>query len=81
MDTSGKITSLDDCTIVIVDCTAWQGIEYKYQLVDDGLIIDQDFEWSWVASELDGFTVSQPKHAVFKFQDPVVAGFYRLKWS
>ena len=81
MDTSEKITSQDDHTIVIVDCSAWQGIEYKYQLVDDGLVVDQDFEWTWVASEYDGFTKSQLRHAIFKFRDPVVAGFYRLKWS
>jgi hypothetical protein len=51
------------------------------QLVQDGLIMHEDFEWEYHPPHWDGFTQERPKHTVFSFQNPALATFYQLKWQ
>ena len=66
--------------VVLLDIGALEAMARKYQLREDGLVIDQDFVWYYKKAEYDGFTMNQPRQAVFAFRDPAVASFYRLKW-
>jgi hypothetical protein len=56
----------------------WQ---LKDQLIRDGLIMHEDFEWAYHPSQWDGFTKEHPNHTVFSFRDPALATFYQLKWA
>ena len=66
--------------IVLSGCYPMEAVTRKQQLIEDGLIIDQDFCWAYRASEYDGFTTHRDRLAVFLFRDPAMASFYRLKW-
>ncbi len=66
--------------IVLLGCLPMDAVIKKHDLISDGLILDEDFCWAYRSSEYDGFTMNRDRHAVFAFRDPVVAGFYRLKW-
>lgn len=66
--------------VVLPGCYPTEALTYKQQLVDDGLLLDQDFVWAYRASEYDGFTMNRDRHAVFAFRDAAIASFYRLKW-
>ena len=57
-----------------------RAIEMKDQLVQDGLIMHEDFEWEYHPQRWDGFTTERPKHTVFNFQNPAMATFYQLRW-
>jgi hypothetical protein len=66
--------------IVLIGYWPTDAMVRKQQLIDAGLVQDQDFVWAYRASEYDGFTMNRDRHAVFAFRDPAVASFYRLKW-
>ena len=56
-------------------------IDLKNQLLQAGLVIEQDFEWAWITAEynnVEGWT--RQKHAEFRFRDPALSTFYQLKW-
>jgi hypothetical protein len=67
--------------VVIEDTTASDAIELKYLLVADGLILDQDFTWTFRQSRYDGFSMGRPSHTAFAFRNESLATFYRLKWT
>jgi hypothetical protein len=56
-------------------------LEFKAQLVRDGLVMHEDFEWEYHPSQWDGFTHERSKQTVFGFRDPALATFYQLKWA
>ena len=66
--------------VVLAGCYPTEALDHKQQLIEAGLMQDQDFVWAYRASEYDGFTMNRDRHAVFAFRDPAVASFYRLKW-
>lgn len=66
--------------IVLLDIGAMETMSRKYELVMDGLRMDEDFIWYYKQSEYDGFTLNQPRQAVFLFRDAAMASFYKLKW-
>ena len=67
--------------IVLAGCYPVEAMTRKNELIDAGLVLDQDFCWAYRASEYDGFTMNRDRHAVFVFRDPAMASFYRLKWA
>ena len=68
-------------TIRVHNIEVYDAIDLKYQLMQAGLVLDQDFEWAWITAEYDQFTGwTRQKHAEFKFRDPALATFYQLKW-
>ena len=66
--------------VVLMDIGAIEAMGHKYELAADGLKINEDFVWYYKKAEYDGFTMNQPRQAVFAFRDAAVASFYRLKW-
>ena len=69
-------------TVRIYSIEVVDAIDLKNRLIQDGLILDQDFEWSWITADyndVEGWI--RHKHAEFQFQDPALATFYRLKWA
>ena len=67
--------------VILRDITLIEIFQLKDQLIRDGLIMNEDFEWAYHPSQWDGFTQERPKHTVFSFRDPALATFYQLKWS
>ena len=70
--------------IVIQHINVVHAIDLKNQLLDSGLVMNQDFEWEYHHTEYDVSDSSHgviPKHTVFRFQDEKLATFYQLKWS
>lgn len=71
-----------DHMVVIKHITPNDAIDRKNQLLKDGLVIDQDFVWEYqqASYDNDGFSAVSPKQVTFKFIDPSLATFYKLKW-
>ena len=68
-------------TVRVYNIAVFDALDLKDQLIKDGLVNDQDFEWAWITADYDtiqGWT--RQKHAEFRFRDPAVATFYQLKW-
>jgi hypothetical protein len=46
----------------------YDALDLKNRLIQDGLIMDQDFKWAWITAEyndVEGWT--RQKHAEFEF--------------
>jgi hypothetical protein len=45
--------------------------------------MDQDFEWEYQQAKYDNFSYEAvtPNHVTFRFRDPTLATFYKLKWT
>lgn len=58
-------------------------LEFKRELLLAGLIMDQDFEWEYQQAKYDNFSYEAvtPNHVTFRFRDPTLATFYKLKWT
>jgi hypothetical protein len=56
----------------VQNATADDSIRFKNQLIRDGLIQGQDFEWAWLP---------MVSTAHFDFVNPALATFYQLKWA
>ena len=67
--------------VVITDIEPIEALWLKDQLIQDGLVIDIDFEWEYRPTYSDGFSGEERHHARFSFRDPALATFYQLKWS
>ena len=67
--------------VILRDIESFKAIWLKDQLVQDGLVMDVDFEWEYHPAIWDGFTRKRQKHVVFCFQKDSLATFYQLKWS
>ncbi len=70
-------------TVTLLHVGAPQGIEYKYELIAAGLVLDQDFTWKYNQATYnnDGYTAVTPRSVTFNFQNPALATFYKLKWQ
>ena len=69
-------------TVRVSNIEVYDAIDLKNRLIQDGLIMDRDFKWTWITAEyndVEGWT--RQKHAELEFQDPALATFYQLKWS
>ena len=69
-------------TVRVHNIEVYDAIDLKNRLIQDGLVMDQDFKWAWITAEyndVEGWT--RQKHAEFEFRDPALATFYQLKWS
>lgn len=69
--------------VVLQHLNPMRGVELKNQLIADGLVHHQDFEWAYHAAHYDndGYTAVTPRQVVFEFTDPATATFYQLKWA
>ena len=66
--------------ILLENITPNEAIDFKLQLVRDGLVQDQDFCWAYHQAYNDNFSSETPKFAIFDFADGATATFYQLKW-
>ena len=68
--------------VVFEGAKASQGLEMVARLKLDGLVLNQDFDWRYIANANEmresGENVSQ---VIIGFQDPALATFYSLKWQ
>ncbi len=68
--------------VVLLDIYPHEAIALKDQLLAAGLDQGTDFSWAYSSSEYDNFSGDlRNRRTVFKFSDPAVATFYRLKWG
>ena len=67
--------------VVITDIEPIDALWLKDQLVRDGLVMHEDFEWEWHPLMWDGFTQERSRHVTFIFRSPSLATFYQLKWT
>lgn len=67
--------------LVFDGAKASQGLEMVARLKLDGLVLNQDFDWRYIANANElresGENVSQ---VIIGFRDPALATFYQLKW-
>lgn len=70
-------------SIEILHVGAVQALELRDQLLEAGLVQNQDFEWAYYQAEYDNFSASPavPRHVAFRFQDAKLATYYQLKWA
>lgn len=69
-------------SVIILHIAVYNAIDLKNRLIQDGLVMDQDFEWAWITAEWNATQGwIRQKHAEFIFKDPALATFYQLKWS
>lgn len=62
---------------------AREAMDFLDLVKQHGLIIEQDFSWSFVPSKYDGYnedTHTQPL-VEFMFRDPAIATFFQIKWT
>ena len=69
--------------VTIFDLTPDEAVKLKNQLLGDGLIMNQDFEWEYRPITWDNFTLdpTPERQAVFTFDQGSLASFYQLKWA
>jgi hypothetical protein len=52
------------------------------QLIEAGLIMNDDFSWSYFPPKWDNFTgETHGKYLVIEFRSAALATFYQLKWT
>lgn len=70
-------------TVTIFNLTPDDAIKLKNQLLRDGLIMNQDFDWEYQPMKWDNFSYypTLDRRAVFTFDQGSLASFYQLKWS
>ena len=58
-------------------------IEIVHTLRDSGLVQGNDFEFAYHSADYDNWSgdVTYNKYTVFRFQDPAVASWFRLKYE
>jgi hypothetical protein len=68
--------------ITIYSVSAQQALLYKEQLTQDGLVVDQDYSWSYRPVKYNDWlqTDGEASCVQFEFRDQSLASFYRLKW-
>jgi hypothetical protein len=62
-------------TVIIQDINPSQALDFKYELIESGLVLDKDFSFYWRAP-----SIYLKGSVEFYFADPVHATFYTLKW-
>lgn len=70
--------------VTIENVTAAEAIEFKNQLSQSGLIIEQDYVWRYYPVKYNHDWSTHPlerSRVVFSFRDPALSSFYKLKWT
>lgn len=69
--------------VKILHVSATAAVDYKNQLVADGLTMNRDFVWYYRKPRWDEFTGMgvEPSTVTFEFVDAKLATFYQLKWQ
>ena len=69
--------------VTIFGLTPDEAVKLKNQLLGDGLIMNQDFEWEYRPITWDNFNHNPTldRRAVFTFDQGSLASFYQLKWA
>lgn len=69
--------------VVIEHMTPMSGVDLKNQLISQGLVIGQDFDWKYIGAQYnsDGFQAVAPRQVIFEFKNPADATFFKLKWT
>ena len=77
--------------VTIFGLTPDEAVKLKNQLLEDGLIMHQDFEWEYRPITWNHFTLdpwdrftldpAPERQAVCTFDQGSLASFYQLKWS
>ena len=69
--------------VTIFGLTPDEAVKLKNQLLEDGLIMNQDFEWEYRPRGRINFSYdpTPERQAVFTFNQGSLASFYQLKWS
>lgn len=71
-------------TIILTKVTAQDALLYKQQLVNDGLVLNQDYTWRYQPVKYNNDWSTQPieqSQVAFEFKDETLASFYRIKWA
>lgn len=63
--------------IVIENVTADQAIRMKNELLEDGLVLNVDFNFFYRKLQLS----SSSRSVVFEFLEPGYSAFYKMKWE
>lgn len=70
--------------VKVLHVNAVRALELRDQVLDHGLIQEQDFTWAYSQATYnyndDGFSAVTPRQVEFRFQDPAMATFFSLKW-
>jgi len=73
--------------ITLEGVSPYRALLIKLDLVNDGLVMNQDFTWEFSPSreipdpDLPGTTMIQHSSVTFSFADAKVATFYKLKFA
>ena len=69
--------------VIVWDASPADAVEFRNQLVRAGLVMNQDFVWSYIPLTWDNFSgdAVTRKCVVFEFAEPEMATFYQLKWG
>lgn len=69
--------------VIVTHCQASRAIDLKNELLAAGLVMDEDFIWSYYQAKWDEFSFAgvEPSTVIFEFADAALSTFYNLKWS
>jgi len=74
--------------VVFEGATASRGMGMAWTLRAAGLVLDQDFTWTYIPKALDPVDPNEwtmfeknIRKVIIGFRDPALATFYQLKWS
>jgi hypothetical protein len=67
--------------LVIKHTPAHRAVDLKNQLIEDGLVQGQDFDFAYYQSKWDDMIGEIPTQTKFSFRDQAMATFYQLKWQ
>lgn len=67
---------MDGQIITLENIRASEAIEFKYELISAGLVLDVDFQWTWYSPADNGTSKVE-----FIFKNPSHATFYKLRWE
>lgn len=65
-----------DNVVRLYKIKATEAIDYKYELIRAGLVLDVDFQWVWYTPTEDATSKVE-----FIFKNPAHATLYKLKWE
>ena len=69
--------------ILLYNVDAGNAIDMKNELLQAGLVMNQDFTWYYQQARWDDFShePTLPQCVVFEFTKESLATFYKLKWE
>lgn len=69
--------------VTIADVSSADAIALKTELTDAGLVIEQDYTWTYQPVKYEDWRAQGQlrSRVTFEFRDPAVASFFRIKWT